>query len=54
MSGTLKGLGDYMNAVRSLKVKRLEYVVYAQPSLQNAQQLKEVLTGEVFARLSIE
>lgn len=48
LKGTILGMKDYFEANQNSKVKRVTYVVYAQPTLKNALETQGILAREVF------
>lgn len=48
LKGTILGMRDFFENNRNSKIKKIVYVVYAQPSLKNASEMKGILATEVF------
>lgn len=55
LTGTIKGIRDYFKDVNpKSNIKKVEFVIYAEPSIANANQLKDVLVNEVSPRLKTD
>ncbi|KKR49649.1 MAG: Appr-1-p processing domain protein [Candidatus Curtissbacteria bacterium GW2011_GWA1_40_16] len=52
ISGTVKGIRDYFREINpESKIKKVSLVIYAEPTLANANELKSIMTNEVGPRL---
>lgn len=52
LTGTIKGIRDYFRDInKSSGIKRVDFVIYAEPSVENAKKLKDILVQEVTPRL---
>lgn len=52
MSGTIQGMRDYFGQINpDSKIKKVGFVIYASPTLQNASEVREVLATEVLPKL---
>lgn len=53
MSGVLKGVKDYYTEINpESKVKKVGFVIYAQPTPENALEMQKVLESDVYPRLT--
>ena|SRR3990167_1397555 len=53
ISGTIQGVRDYFKELNpESKIKKVSLVIYARPTIANANELKSIMTSEVYPRLS--
>jgi O-acetyl-ADP-ribose deacetylase (regulator of RNase III) len=52
LAGTIEGMKDYFQDINpNSKIRKVGFVIYAEPTLENAQEVKKVLLTEVFPKL---
>lgn len=52
LSGTMQGIRDYYRDINSKsEVRKVNFVVYAQPSLKNAADMQKILSQDVLPKL---
>ena len=52
ISGTIRGVRDYFKELNpDSKIKKVSLVIYSRPTIANANELKGIMTSEVYPRL---